>query len=141
LIGKEIQEMVKARVQLTGSATWSGHGYHFRKGESKIITRPSDVLFFKNAGGFSVTMLEGKAPRHVAPPTSEPEPEPDSSPSVEVEVEESDGPATPELKRSDLEQQTKASLIQLAEELELDPPLDRSARKSDMIDRILESQS
>jgi hypothetical protein len=118
--------MVKARVQLTGPATWSGRGHHFRRGESKILTQPADILFFKHAGGFSVTMLEGATPR--------PPPPPDSTP--ELEVEESDDVDVSGYTRADLDLQTKASLIQLANQ-DLGISLDMSMKKSDMVDAIL----
>jgi len=123
--------MVKARVQLTpnGPATWSGSGYKFKRGESQIITRPADVLMFQSAGGFKVTIMEGST----APPPAPPAP---PNPGVTITEEEGE-PVTGDFTRADLEQQTKASLVQLAEEAGLDVNLDMSMKKSDMVEAIL----
>ena len=135
LIGKEAQEMVKARVQLSsnGPATWSGSGYKFKRGESQIITRPADVLMFQNAGGFKVTIMEGTA----TPPPDRPPAATARPPNPDVTIVEEGEPVTGDFTRDDLEQQTKASLVQLAEEAGLDVNLDMSMKKSDMIEAIL----
>lgn len=115
--------MASARVTLKdeGPSTFTGGGYKFEKGQSRLITNESDIRYFMGQSDFSVTMLEGSAPKR-AP---EPEPEPEAEEPV-------DGAPN----RAELMKLTKAGLLQYAAD-DYSLKLDMSMSKAAMVDAIL----
>lgn len=51
---------MSAQVTLTGSASWSGRGYQFKKGKPQLVSNQGDVEFFDARKGEFFVQLESK---------------------------------------------------------------------------------
>lgn len=66
--------MASASVKLIIGASFSGRGPKFKKNETKIITKDSDIAYYKGNSRFRVKMMK-EAPAPVAPPRAAPKPQ------------------------------------------------------------------
>jgi hypothetical protein len=104
-------EQMRAKVELIGALTHEGRGRRFERNKPQILTKPSDIAYYKAQSEFSVTMLAVPAAAKPAPakpgvkptaakpgakpakPAPAPEPE-DTEESEDTEEPEDDGEDT-----------------------------------------------
>lgn len=110
--------MASARVELVRAVSHSHGGHTFRKGESKVLTTPGDIAYYKAQPEFSVRDLKDP-----------PKPKTKAAPK----------PAAAPIKhdRVSLEKLTKLVLISTASNPPFNLGLDNEMKKGDMIDAML----
>lgn len=137
--------MAKARVTLldSGPVSYEVGPHKFAKGESRIITNPSDILYFQRQRDFGVEMLEGEpsAATKLDRPKAELKAVSSSKKSKKAPVEEpvveetTDGKPTAE----QLDELTLKALLQLFDEMGYEAP-EEGTSKEDLIKMILAAQ-
>lgn len=120
---------MRARVELRGALTHIGQGRKFKKGSPQILTNPAEIAYYKQQGGFSVTMMAAEKTKAKA-----------TEPTKPADDGGGDGGAEASYTEQVLQGKTKAELSELAAEtweLELDPD---TMKKDDMVVAMLKAQ-
>lgn len=139
--------MAKARVTLleSGPITFEGRLHKFNRGESKVLTTESDILYFQQQPGFNVEFEEGapmkaakvlSARAEIAPAgKSSAKKKKEPAPALPPEDEPVDG----ELKAEQLDELTPAALGELLDGMGYEVP--DGASKSELVKLILAAQA
>jgi hypothetical protein len=136
--------MAKARITLldNGPITFEGNGHRIARGESKVITTESDILYFQQQVGFNVEFEEGPPMRaakvakaEIAPAAKGPAKKKAAPPPPPPVEEPVDGLLTAE----QLDELTPEALGELLDGLGYEVPED--AAKSELVKLILAAQA